>query len=268
VWRATLAALLIGIEDRPKTMERARHLLIVDDDPEIRDMLYDFMVKSGFRVSTAGDGREMAKVLAQWPVDLVILDLMLPGEDGTSLCRNLRAKSATPVIMLTAMGGEVDRIVGLEVGADDYIMKPFSPRELLARIRAILRRCGSVEPPKERPRVLGFAGWSLDQGRRELRTPDNVVVHLSHGEYALLSTLLGRAQQVVERTELLEKHRGDTSIPFDRSIDIQVSRLRRKLEEGPSGQALIKTVRGIGYQFTATVADLGESGAAVARHAG
>lgn len=249
-------------------MERARHLLIVDDDPEIRDMLHDFLVKSGFRVSTAEDGREMAKVLAQWPIDLVILDLMLPGEDGTSLCRSLRARSETPVIMLTAMGGEVDRIVGLEVGADDYLVKPFSPRELLARIRAILRRCGNQEPARERLRILGFAGWSLDQGRRELRTPDNVVVHLSHGEYALLCTLLERAPQVVERTELLEKHRGDTSIPFDRSIDIQVSRLRRKLEEGPSGSGLIKTVRGIGYQFTVEVAELGESSAALARGAG
>ncbi|MBK1836917.1 response regulator transcription factor [Azospirillum sp. YIM B02556] len=240
-------------------MERARHLLVVDDDPEIRDMLHDFLVRSGFRVSTAGDGCEMARVLAQWPVDLIVLDVMLPGEDGTSLCRSLRAKSETPVIMLTAMGSEVDRIVGLEVGADDYLVKPFSARELLARIRAILRRCGGPEPVRERPRVLGFAGWSLDQGRRELRTPDRVVVHLSQGEYALLGTLLERATQVVERTELLEKHRGDTSIPFDRSIDIQISRLRRKLEEGPGGSGLIKTVRGIGYQFTAAVADQGES---------
>ncbi|MBP2301222.1 response regulator [Azospirillum picis] len=247
-------------------MERARHLLVVDDDPEIRDMLHDFLVRSGFRVSTAADGREMGRVLAQWPVDLIVLDLMLPGEDGTSLCRSLRARSDsrsdTPVIMLTAMGSEVDRIVGLEVGADDYLVKPFSARELLARIRAILRRSGGSETVRERHRVLGFAGWSLDQGRRELRTPDKVVVHLSQGEYALLGTLLERAPQVVERTELLEKHRGDTSIPFDRSIDIQISRLRRKLEEGSGGSALIRTVRGIGYQFTVTVDDLGESVAA------
>jgi two-component system OmpR family response regulator len=235
-------------------MERARHLLIVDDDAEIREMLHDFMVQSGFRVSTAGDGREMNRVLVQWPVDLIVLDIMLPGQDGTALCRELRTHSNVPVIMLTAMGSEVERIVGLEVGADDYLVKPFSPRELLARIRAVLRRVNTPKPLQPVPKILSFDGWTLHQGRRELRTAANVVVHLSCGEYDLLCSLLERPQQVIERTELLERHKGDIALPFDRSLDILVSRLRRKLEIGGGG-ALIKTVRGVGYQFDASVSE-------------
>jgi two-component system, OmpR family, response regulator len=237
-------------------MEHARHILIVDDDAEIREMLHDFLVKSGFRVSTAANGRDMARVLGQWPIDLIVLDVMLPETDGTTLCRELRTQSTIPVIMLTALGSEVDRIVGLEVGADDYLVKPFSPRELLARIRAVLRRAATPKATRPTPKVLAFAGWTLYQGRRELRTADNVVVHLSCGEYDLLATLLERPQQVIERTELLEKHRGDISIPFDRSLDILISRLRRKLEAGPGGGDLIKTVRGVGYQFTAPVEEV------------
>lgn len=236
-------------------MERARHILIVDDDAEIREMLHDFLVKNGFRVSTAEDGREMTRILSQWQLDLVVLDILLPGQDGTSLCRDLRTHSTLPVIMLTAMGSEVDRIVGLEVGADDYLVKPFSPRELLARIRAVLRRVAAPKPPRAEPKILSFAGWTLHQARRELRTAENVVVHLSCSEYDILCTLLERPQEVIERAELLEKHRGDTSLPFDRSLDILISRLRRKLDVFPGGAELVKTVRGVGYQFAAAVTE-------------
>jgi two-component system OmpR family response regulator len=237
-------------------MEPARHVMIVDDDAEIRQMLHEFLVKSGYRVSTAQDGREMNRIMAQWPIDLVVLDVLLPGEDGHSLCRQLRTHSNVPVIMLTAMSSELDRVVGLEVGADDYLVKPFSPRELLARIRAVLRRVAAPKPPAA-PKVMSFAGWTLHQGRRELRTADNVVVHLSGGEYDLLCTFLERPQQVIERWELLEKHRGNTALPFDRSLDILISRLRRKLDAG--GTELIKTVRGVGYQFAAAVFSADES---------
>ncbi|AWK88451.1 response regulator [Azospirillum thermophilum] len=232
-------------------MERDRHILVVDDDRELLDLLHDFLIKNGFRVSTAGDGVAMFNVLNQRVIDLIILDVMLPGEDGTSLCRTLRTKSDIPVIMLTAVNSEVDRIVGLEVGADDYLVKPFSPRELLARIRSVLRRTTHAEATV-RPKLLRFAGWLLDEGQRELRSPDGVVVHLSSGEFDLLSTFLRNPQRAIGREELLAQ-RKDSVSAFDRSIDIQVSRLRRKLEVSGNGEQLIKTVRGFGYQFTVPV---------------
>lgn len=243
-------------------MEKDRHLLVVDDDVELLSLLHDFLIKNGFRVSTAGDGVAMFNVLNQRVIDLIVLDVMLPGEDGTSLCRTLRTRSDIPVIMLTAVNSEIDRIVGLEVGADDYLVKPFSPRELLARIRSVLRRTTHADTAP-RPKVLRFAGWSLDQGQRELRSPDGVVVHLSSGEYELLNTFLGNPQRAIGREELLTLRRDSVSA-FDRSIDILVSRLRRKLDVGESsGDQLIKTVRGFGYQFTAPVEELlaGPSGA-------
>jgi len=236
-------------------MEKARHLLVVDDDRDIQELLHDFLVRHGFRVSRAADGREMRRVLAQWPIDGVILDLMLPGEDGMSLCRYLRAQSSQlPIIMLTAVADEADRVIGLELGADDYLVKPFSPRELLARIRAIFRRSGGGNAP-EAPRneIWTFAGWRLDLGQRELRTPDGVLVHLSTGEYQILKLLLERPQRVIPREEMLEHYKGDSSVPFDRSIDIQISRLRRKLDVTGRESPLIKTVRGVGYQFAAPV---------------
>ncbi|MGQ9371017.1 response regulator [Azospirillum sp. ST 5-10] len=235
-------------------MDKDRHILVVDDDRDLLDLLHDFLVKNGFRVSTAVDGVAMFNALHQWAIDLIILDVMLPGEDGTSLCRTLRTQSDVPVIMLTAVNSEVDRVVGLEVGADDYLVKPFSPRELLARIRSVLRRTTHAEAAV-RPKVLRFAGWSLDQGQRELRSPDGVVVHLSSGEFELLNTFLSNPQRAIGREELLTQRRDSVSA-FDRSIDIQVSRLRRKLETGGSGDQLIKTVRGFGYQFTAAVEEL------------
>ncbi|MCK6444027.1 response regulator [Elstera cyanobacteriorum] len=237
-------------------MERARHLLVVDDDREIQALLHDFLVKHGFRVSTAGDGRDVRRQMAQWTIDLVILDLMLPGESGVELCRALRAESDVPIIMLTAVAEEAERIICLEIGADDYIVKPFSPRELLARIRALFRRTGGRDLPTPEAAVAGeweFSGWRLDTGKRELRSPDGVLVHLSAGEYQLLTAFLERPQRVVTREELMDIYKGDALAPFDRSIDIQISRLRRKIEQSSRDPTLIKTVRGAGYQFTVPV---------------
>lgn len=240
-------------------MDSFKHLLIVDDDTEICDLLHDFFTKRGFRVSVACDGTEMRKILHQWDIDMVILDLMLPGDDGLALCQEIRDHSELPIIMLTAVTGEADRIVGLEVGADDYMEKPFNPRELLARVKAILRRSGNAqdaaEPVAEMStlRRYRFAGWTLHEGKRELRSPDNVIVHLSSGEFELLLAFLNQPQTVLSRDDLLNATRGVEAIPFDRSIDIQISRLRKKLAPGTSQHSLIKTVRGQGYIFTETV---------------
>ncbi|MFV2093568.1 MAG: response regulator [Hyphomicrobiales bacterium] len=236
------------------------HILVVDDDREIRDLLGRYLSNHGFRVRGAGDGREMRQALNDWAIDLVVLDLMLPGEDGLVLCRNLRAHSNIPVIMLTAMGEETDRIVGLEMGADDYIAKPFNPRELLARIKAVLRRAEGVEKTPEgaivRPGCLQFAGWRLDMDRREVVSPQNVLVPLSGGEYDLLTAFATHPQRVLSRDQLLDLARGREAQPFDRSVDVQVSRLRRKIETDPDNPVFIKTVRTAGYIFTAEVAKI------------
>jgi two-component system, OmpR family, response regulator len=244
------------------SLERPRHLLILDDDPEIQALLKEFLLHQGFRVSTASDGRGMRRILDEWDLDLIILDIMLPGEDGLSLCRYLRQHFAQiPIIMLTAMASEADRVVGLEMGADDYLVKPFSARELLARMRAIWRRSPGIERPTLPTNLpnLCFAGWIVDQGRRELYTQDRVLVPLSSGEYALLLTFLHHPQQILSRDILAELTRGHSALLiahtplFDRSIDIQISRLRRKLEDHPKAPSLIKTVRGEGYIFAAPV---------------
>ena len=238
-------------------MVESPHILVVDDDREIRDLLGRFLDKHGLRVTTAADGRDMRQALDDWKIDLIVLDLMLPGEDGLTLCRKLRADSSIPVIMLTAMGEEVDRIIGLEMGADDYIAKPFSPRELLARIKAVLRRAEAL--PKggvgvgDDGMVLSFAGWSLDQEKRELQSSDGVMVPLSDGEFDLLAVFATHPGRVLSRDQLLDLARGRDALPFDRSIDVQVSRLRRKIEDNPKEPALIKTVRSGGYMFTPTV---------------
>jgi two-component system OmpR family response regulator len=236
-------------------MDASPHILIVDDDREIRDLLARFLDKHGLRVTTAADGREMHRVLDGSRIDLIVLDLMLPGEDGLTLCRNLRAKSAVPIIMLTAMGEETDRIVGLEMGADDYLAKPFNPRELLARVKAVLRRAEQrpAAGPVEGGAVLEFAGWTLDLDRRELQRPDGVMVPLSGGEYELLAAFATHPGRVLSRDQLLDLARGREAQPFDRSIDVQVSRLRRKIEADPQEPALIKTVRNGGYTFTPSV---------------
>jgi len=236
-------------------MERKPQLLVVDDDREIRDLLAGFLAKHGFRVLTAGDGKEMRRAVADRRIDLVVLDLMLPGEDGLALCRELRTRSDLPVIMLTAMREEIDRIVGLEVGADDYLAKPFNPRELLARIRAVLRRTHIEARIREtRPAgVLRFAGWSLDPLGRRLTASDGREVELTGGEFDLLTVFAERPGHVLSREHLLDLTRGREATAFDRSIDSQVSRLRRKLEPDPARPSLIKTVRSSGYVFTPTV---------------
>lgn len=240
-------------------MERSPHILIVDDDGEIHRLLNRLLQQYGFRVTVAGDGRAMRKALADWQIDLVVLDVMLPGEDGFALCRQVRQTSRLPIIMLTAVASDADRILGLELGADDYLVKPFNPRELIARIRAVLRR---AEAPAEAPPAaeartrLRFAGWELSVGARELRAPDGTMVHLSTGEFQLLTLFLSFPQRILSRDQLVDRLRGQSSLPFDRSIDIQVSRLRRKIEGDPREPGLIKTVRGQGYQFCAEVETL------------
>lgn len=233
------------------------HLLVVDDDPEIRGLVSQFLEPHGFRVSTAADGNAMRQIMANGQFDLIILDLMLPGDDGLVLCRELRSTSRVPVIFLTAAGGETDRVVGLEMGADDYLSKPFSTRELLARVRAVLRRTASPsaeENPEPYGNVFMFTGWSLDTGRRQLRSPDGVLVELSGGEYELLLCFLKSPHIVLTRDQLLDCTRGRMAGPFDRAIDVQVGRLRRKIEVDPKNPDLIKTVRGGGYVLASQVA--------------
>jgi two-component system OmpR family response regulator len=235
-------------------MTKQPHLLVVDDDREIRQLLSGFFARHGFRVSTAEDGKSMRQVLGGAKIDLVVLDVMLPGEDGLSLCREVRSQSQTSIIMLTAMGEEVDRILGLEMGADDYMPKPFSPRELLARVKAVLRRSGNGQDhAAAAPATLGFEGWQVNVARRQLHSPDKVLVQLSAGEFDLLVAFAEHPQRVLTRDQLLDLTRGRIAGPFDRSIDVQVSRLRRKIEPDPKEPVLIKTVRSGGYIFTPAV---------------
>jgi len=236
--------------------ENMGHVLVVDDDREIRDLLARFLARHGYRVTAVPDGKEMRRALVDWHIDLIVLDLMLPGEDGLSLCRDLRAKSRIPIIMLTMMGEETDRIIGLEMGADDYLPKPFSPRELLARMKAVLRRAQGTPAATSRGGVstLQFAGWQLDIGRRRLKSPRGLLVDLSAGEFDLLVALVEHPQRVLTRDQLLDLTHGRAEAPFDRSIDMQISRLRRKIETDHAQPELIKTVRGGGYVFTADVA--------------
>jgi two-component system OmpR family response regulator len=229
-------------------MENSPHILIVDDDREIRELLARFLAKHGYRTTTARDGVEMRKALADWKIDLLVLDLMLPGEDGLALCRRLRADSNLPVIMLTAMGEETDRIIGLEMGADDYMAKPFNPRELLARIKAVLRRAEGLPSNAPPEGALTFAGWRLDPGARILTDPERQPVELTGGEFDLLFAFLTHPKRVLNRDQLLDLTRGRMAMPFDRSVDIQVSRLRRKID--PS---FIVTVRGGGYMLACEV---------------
>jgi two-component system OmpR family response regulator len=230
----------------------APHLLVVDDDREIRDLLALFLEREGFRVSTARDTREARRLWQQGDFQLVVLDLMLPGEPGLEFAQWLRSQSRIAIVMLTALGEETNRISGLEQGADDYLAKPFNPRELLARIRAVLRR--SNEWPAEQPtRLVTFAGWQLDPVRRRLVNPEGVEVPLTGGEFELLVALLDRANRVLTRDMLLELLRGRQAGPFDRAIDVAISRLRRKLDDNGRTAQLIKTVRGGGYVLAAEV---------------
>jgi two-component system OmpR family response regulator len=235
-------------------MQESPHVLIVDDDRELLRLLARFLERHGLRISTARDGREMRQALADWRIELIVLDLMLPGENGLTLCRQLRATSSMPIIMLTAMGEETERIIGLEMGADDYLPKPCSPRELLARIRSVLRRTRSTATSQsQRARILVFERWQLDLARRRLRSPDGFIVDLSPTEFELLAAFAEHPQQVLSRDQLLDLAHGRGAAPFDRTIDIQVSRLRRKIEPDPNSPELITTVRGGGYLFTPSV---------------
>jgi two-component system OmpR family response regulator len=230
------------------------HLLIVDDDREICALLTKFMVRHGYRASSAGNGPAMMKAIEDARIDLVVLDLMLPGEDGLSLCRRIRSVSTLPIIMLTAMGEEMDRIIGLEMGADDYLAKPFNPRELLARIKAVLRRAGTARAATSPAgRVLAFHGWRLDTARRQLFSPEDMLVPLRAGEYELLLAFVDHPQRVLSRDQLLDLARGRNASAYDRSVDVQVSRLRRKIEPDAAEPRLIQTVRGGGYIFSAVV---------------
>ncbi|ANB53643.1 DNA-binding response regulator [Aeromonas sp. HMWF036] len=231
------------------------HILVVDDHSEIRDLLKRFLEQHGLRVSCARDGKEMKRLLEEREFDLLVLDLMMPGEDGLTLCRELRVKSNLPIIMLTAMGEETDRIIGLEMGADDYLAKPFNPRELLARIKAVMRRTQAETQPATETltRDLRFDRWLLDVNRRELVDEDGVGLSLSTAEFDLLKVFLERPQRVLSRDQLLDLARGREAVAFDRAIDTLVSRLRRKLERDPKNPELIKTIWGGGYMFSADV---------------
>jgi two-component system OmpR family response regulator len=237
-------------------MQGAPHILIVDDHREIRELVSRVLSKEGFRVSAAADGRAMHKALADSRIDLILLDLMLPGEDGLSLCRGLRAQSDIPIIMLTAKGDEVDRVIGLEMGADDYLPKPFGSRELIARIKAVLRRGGHERAEgtqAAKPKFYRFDRWTLDTGARALLRDDGVSISLSTGEFDLLLALVERPQRVLSRDQLLDLARGRSASAFDRAIDTQISRLRKKIEADPSNPAIIKTVWGGGYTLTPAV---------------
>lgn len=240
----------------------AKRILVVDDDPAIRALIREYLGEHGIEVLCASGGHEMGRLLENEAVDLVVLDVKMPGEDGFNLARTLRSRSTLPIIMLTGQGHEVDRVLGLELGADDYVTKPFSPRELLARIRAVLRRHDLAAAPTsaaapaagaaKEPRSYRFGGWSLATGTRKLTAPGGEKVDLTNGEYSLLVTFLRSPRSILSRDQLLEGSRLHADI-YDRSIDVQILRLRRKIEENPNDPRLIRTERGAGYFFDADV---------------
>ena len=234
------------------------HILVVDDHREIRDLIGRYLLKNAFRVTTAESAAAARKALKAAAVDLVVLDIMMPGEDGLSLCRFLRESSDTPVILLTAMAEDTDRVVGLEIGADDYVTKPFNPRELLARIRAVLRRAeGALTEPAPRNRRVAFAGFVADLDARSIAAADGPLLDLTSAEFELLACFLERPKRVLSRDQLLDWTRGRSADPFDRTIDVSVSRLRRKLSAVSEEAALlIKTVRNGGYLLTVDVRPL------------
>lgn len=236
-------------------MEGQPHIVVVDDHRDIRQLVSRYLGRYGYRVSEADSAAGLKRLLHGAAPDLIVLDIMMPGEDGLSVCRDLRATSEIPIILLTAVTEETDRIIGLEMGADDYVAKPFNPRELLARIKSVLRRVNSLPPNRSVPRakLLRFDRWTLDVGRRELVGPDRVAVPLSTAEFRLLSVLIERPRYVLTRDQLLDLTAGKAADAFDRSIDNQVSRLRRKIEADPKNPMLIKTHYGGGYSFSADV---------------
>lgn len=237
-------------------MDTTSHILVVDDDREIRDLISRFLKKNGYRVETAANGRDMRAALVAANIDLIVLDRVMPGEDGLNLCRDIRQTSRVPIILLTLLGSDTDRIIGLEMGADDYITKPFNPQELLARIKAVLRRANDLplSTPLQRARRLKFQGWSIDRIARELTSPEDVLITLTDGEFDLLLAFAEHPQMTLTRDQLLDLTRGRSAIAFDRSVDMQTTRLRRKIEANPDEPELIKTIRNKGYIFTPDVA--------------
>jgi two-component system, OmpR family, response regulator len=237
------------------------HILAVDDDPAMRKLVADYLGDNELRVTAVATGAEMAQAFAEQAIDLVMLDLRLVGEDGMQLARKLRAESEVPIIIVTGKQDEADRVMGLELGADDYVTKPFSPRELLARIRAVLRRyqtAREVLPPRgDKRRAYRFSGWELNLGRRRLTSPDGSPVELTHGEFNLLQAFCAAPQRVLSREQLLDLSRLHGAEVYDRSIDVQVLRLRRKIEPDPARPQYIRTERGAGYVFSTTVEVLG-----------
>jgi two-component system OmpR family response regulator len=234
---------------------KQEHLLVVDDDVDIRHLLRDYLQEHGYRVTAIADGNGLRAALAAGQPDMIILDVMLPGDDGISLCRTVRTRSEIPIIMLTARGEDTDRIVGLEVGADDYLAKPFNPRELLARVKSVLRRSKSLPANlrQDAPRWFRFAGWSLDAVTRNLVSAQGVVVPLSGTEFKLLRVLLDHPGLVLTRDQLIELMLSRDAGPFDRALDVQISRLRHRLGDDAKEPAIIKTVRGQGYVLAAAV---------------
>jgi two-component system OmpR family response regulator len=236
-------------------MDQAIHIAVVEDDPEICQTMVQCMTEHGFVVTAARHGRDLDRVLSISKIDLVILDVGLPGEDGLSICRRLRNQSAVPIIMVTARSAETDRIVGLELGADDYLPKPFSPRELVARVRAVLRRATAQnDNTRQPPKTLSFEGWRLDMARRQLLDPSGVPMPLTSGEFNILAIFCQNPQKVLSRDSLLDMLHGRAAAVFDRSVDVQISRLRRKIEPNLKNPTFIKTVRYGGYFFTPAVA--------------
>ncbi|MCX7320778.1 MAG: response regulator [Hyphomicrobiales bacterium] len=240
-------------------MANPPHILVVEDDRETRTLIAKYLRANSCNVTVAADGREMDKALADNRIDLMILDVMLPGEDGLSLCRRVRAGSQVPIIMLTARGEDVDRILGLEMGADDYLPKPFNPRELLARINAVLRRQSNALNASAMPdaTALAFQGWQMDFRLRELRNPEGARVAMTSAEFDLLRAFVERPGRVLSRDSLLDLTQGRNAGSFERSIDVLVSRIRRKIEADPQDAQLIKTVRSGGYMFTPDVETTG-----------
>jgi two-component system OmpR family response regulator len=235
-------------------MKSEAHILIVDDDEAIGNLLHEFLKKRGMHVSVARDSEEMQEVLSRTPIDLLILDVMLPGKSGMEICRDIRMHSRIPIIMLTAITETTDRVVGLEMGADDYVSKPFDPRELLARVRAVLRRLDTSGPDRRlEPQVYKFAGWTMDCARRRLVSPQAIRVELTTAEFNLLEALVTSSQRMLTRDQLQELAGSNAAYGYDRSVDILISRLRRKMEDDSRSPKLILTIRGGGYQFVTEV---------------
>jgi two-component system OmpR family response regulator len=246
--------MLASLEAADTPVNASAHILIVEDDRDISALVVRYLSQNGMKAAAAHDGREMDRALRSGRFDLIVLDLNLPGEDGLSICRRLRLGTTIPIIMLTARSEDVDKIIGLEMGADDYLGKPFNPRELLARIRAVMRRQHDGQAdPGEAPGSFVFHGWTLNAGRRELTNPENVRVAVTGAEFDLLRVFCERPGRVLSRDVLLDLTQGRSAAPFERSIDILISRLRQKIEREPREPELIKTIRSGGYLFTPTV---------------